>query len=130
MRTLLLSIVLLATPFELTSLAIAQSNDVPPALNKTAQCMFEVLKGMPDVIEPKLGVITSEGWTHPFLEYRAAEALSKFDAIRFNAQKSDRDGFWFLAVKSGLGAPELHVTQAVIQKWKLQCSVDANVLFP
>jgi hypothetical protein len=129
-RTSSLAVAVLAVSFELLNLAIAQSNDVPPALTKTAECMFEVLKGMPDVSEPKLGVITSEGWTHPFLEYRAAEALSKFNPIRFNAKKADRGGFWFLAVKSGFGAPELHVTEAVMQKWKLQCGVDANVLFP
>jgi hypothetical protein len=92
--------------------------------------MFEVLKAMPEVSEPKLGVTTSEGWAHPFLEYRAAEALSKFNPIRFDAKKADRGGFWFLAVKSGLGAPEFHVTDSVIHKWKSQCSADASVLFP
>ena len=85
---------------------------------------------MPEVSEPKLGVTTSEGWAHPFLEYRAAEELSGVYPIRFNAKKADRGGYWFLAVKSGLGAPEFHVTDAVIKKWKAQCSADANVLFP
>jgi hypothetical protein len=78
--------------------------------------MFEILKAMPQVSEPKLGVTTSEGSTHPFFEYRAAEALSKFNPIRFDAKKADRGGFWFLAVKSGLGAPEFHVTDSAIKK--------------
>ena len=110
--------------------ALAQTNDVPPPLQKTVECMFEVLRTMPEVSEPKLGVTTSEGWAHPFLEYRAAEALSGVYPIRFNAKKADRGGYWFLAVKSGLGAPEFHVTDAVIKKWKAQCRADANVLFP
>ena len=92
--------------------------------------MLEVLKAMPEVSEPKLGVSTSDGWAHPFLEYRAEEALSKFNPIRFDAKKADHGGFWFLAVKSGLGAPEFRVTDSVIQKWKVQCGADANVLFP
>ena len=130
MRTSSLPLALLATSFATLNLAVAQSDDVPPPLKQTAECMFEVLKAMPEVSEPKLGVATSEGWAHPFLEYRAAEALSKFYPIRFNAKKADRGGFWFLAVKSGFGAPEFHVTVAVIQKWKAQCSAEANVLFP
>jgi hypothetical protein len=129
-RTLSLAIALLATSFAILNLALAQSEDVPLSLKQTAECMFKVLKAMPEVGEPKLGVTTSEGWAHPFLEYRAAEALSKFYPIRFDAKKTDRGGFSFLAVKSGLGAPESHVTHAVIQKCKAQCSADANVLFP
>ena len=115
-----------ATPYT----ALPQANDVVPLLEKTAACMFEVLKTMPEVREPKLGVTTSDGWTHPFLEYRAAEALSEVYPIRFNAKKTDGGGYWFLAVKSGLGVPEFHVTDVVIKKWKAQCSADANVLFP
>jgi len=111
---------LLATSFALQNPAVAQSNDIRTLLKQTTECMFEVLKATPEVSDPKLGVTTSEGWAHPYLEYRAAEALSKFNPIRFDAKKADRGGFWFLAVKSGLGAPEFHVTEAVIKKWKVQ----------
>jgi hypothetical protein len=116
MRTSSFAIVLLATSSAISNLALAQSTDVRPSLEKTADCMLDVLKAMPEVSEPKLGVATTEGWTHPFLEYRAAEALSRYYPIRFEAKKSERGGFWFLAVKSGLGAPEFHITDAVIQK--------------
>jgi hypothetical protein len=92
--------------------------------------MFKILQTMPEVSETKLGITTSDGWTYPFLEYRGAEALSGVTPIRFNAKKADRGGYWFLAVKSGFGAPEFHVTDAVIKKWKAQCSADAVVLFP
>jgi hypothetical protein len=109
---------------------VAQTTDPPSPLEQTSQCMLEVLKTMPEVTEPKLGVATSDGWTYPFLEYRAAEALSGATPIRFNAKKAAHGGYRFLAVKSGLGAPEFHVTDAIIKKWKVQCRVDATVLFP
>jgi hypothetical protein len=115
MRTPLLAVAFLATWMATSYVALAQTSDVPPPLEQTAECMFKVLQTMPDVSEPKLGVNTSEGWTHPFLEYRAAEALSGVTPIRFNAKKTDRGGYWFLAVRSGLGAPEFHVTDAVIK---------------
>jgi hypothetical protein len=109
---------------------VAQTTDVPAPLEQTAECMLAILKAVPEVSEPKLGVTTSDGWTHPFVEYRAAEALSGETPIRFDAKKADRGGYWFLAVRSGLGAPEFHVTDSIIKKWKAQCGVEANVLFP
>jgi hypothetical protein len=124
-----LAVAFLAAWMSTSYTAWAQTSDVPP-LEQTTECMFKVLQTMPDVSEPKLGITTSEGWTHPFLEYRAAEALSGVTPIRFIAKKADRGGYWFLAVKSGLGAPEFHVTDAVIRKWKAQCIADATVLFP
>jgi hypothetical protein len=108
---------------------VAHTIDVPAPLEQTAKCMLEVLKTTPEVGEPKLGVTTSEGWTHPFVEYRAAEALSGATPIRFDAKKAERGGYWFLAVTSGLGAPEFHVTDAIMKKWKAQCRADATVLF-
>jgi hypothetical protein len=92
--------------------------------------MFAVLKKIPGVIEPILGIDTSGGWTYPFLEYRAAEKSSDVHPIRFVPRKSDRGGYWFLAVRSGFGVVDLHVTDVVMQQWKTQCSVDSNVLFP
>jgi hypothetical protein len=130
MRTSSLAIALLATSFAIPSLALAQLKDVPPSLKQTAKCMLEILKTMPNVIEPKLGVTSSGGWVHPFLEYCAAEALTKFDPIRFDAKTDGSGGFSFLAVKSGLGAPEFHVTDAVMKKWNARCGANANVLFP
>jgi hypothetical protein len=42
-------------------------------LKQSAECMYEALKTIPGVSEPKIGYVTREGWTHPFLEYRADE---------------------------------------------------------
>jgi hypothetical protein len=130
MHTPSFAAVLIAAWVAVSISAQAQAGDVPLPLRQSAQCMLKVLKATPEVSESKLGVTTTDGWSHPFLEYRAAEALSDADPIRFDAKRSDRGGYWFLAVKSGLGAPEGHVTDSVIKKWKTQCSVDANVLFP
>lgn len=109
---------------------LPQTSDVAPPLQRTAECMFAVLEEMPEVSEPKMGATTSEGWTHPFLEYRGAEALSRMTPIRFNAQKADNGAYWFLAVRSGFGTPEFHVTDAVTRKWKMRCNTNATVLFP
>ena len=110
-------------------ISVGQTTDVPAPLEQTAECMIQVLKARPDVFGPTLGLTTSEGWTHPFVEYRADEALSRESPIRFDAVKY-RGGYVFWAVQSGLGAPELHVTEAVMQRWKVHCQVYANVRFP
>ena len=92
--------------------------------------MFDVLKNVPEVSEPKQGVETSDGWTHPFLEYRSAETLSRTTPIRFDAKKSNHGGYYFEAVRSGLGAPDFHITDDVIKKWNAQCNANAFLLFP
>jgi hypothetical protein len=123
--TALLPIALVGLP------AHAQTTDVPVPLKQSVDCMFEVLKTVPGVSEPKLGYVTSEGWAHPFLEYRSAEG-NDVHRMRFEAQKGDK--YWFLAMMSGridprIGDIDIHVTHAVMQKWKTQCNVEANVLF-
>jgi len=108
---------------------VGQAADVPSPLERTAECMVKVLEAMPGVSGPRLEVVTSEGWAHPFVEYRADEALSRDRPIRFEARK-DQDGYEFLAAKSGLGASELHVTEAVMRTWEAQCHAHANIFFP
>jgi hypothetical protein len=102
---------------------------VPLPLRLATDCMFAVLKTVPGVSEPSMGISTSDGWTHTFLEYRATEHSSETQPIRFSARKSDRGGYWFMAVRSGFGV-DLHVTEVVMKEWKAQCGVDTNVLFP
>jgi hypothetical protein len=115
--------------------AKAQVADLPPGLKQIAECMFEALKTVPGISQPKLGYMSSEGWTHPFLEYRSEERNSWGRPMRFEAQKGDDGRYWFLATTSGLILPDvghvdIHVTEKVMQKWKSQCDVAANVLFP
>ena len=111
-----------------------QAADVPVTVEKTAQCKVAVLKATPGVVEPVLGTTSSDGWTHPFLEYRADEALTRTSAIRFDARQpssgSGNRGYWLMAWKSGFGAPEYHVTEAVIKKWKARCHADVVLFFP
>ena len=110
-------------------ISIGQTAEVPVSVEQTADCMLEVLKATPGVVGPVLGTTTSDGWTHPFLEYRADEALSRERPIRFDPVKY-RGSYLFWAFKSGLGAPELHVTEAVMKEWQAQCHANANVMFP
>ena len=58
------------------------------------------------------------------------EGLRGSQRMRFDAQKSTEDHYWFLAYLSGMGNPEIHVTEPIIQSWKTQCGVSANVIFP
>jgi len=48
--------------------------------------MYQVLKTIHGANAPTLGYVTSHGWTHPFLEYRAVETDAY--ATRFEAEKS------------------------------------------
>ena len=68
----------------ISHISVGYSADVPVPVEKAAECMLEVLRATPGVIGPVLGTTTSEGWTHPFLEYRADEALTRKNAIRFD----------------------------------------------
>ena len=91
--------------------------------------MFKVLRTVPGVSKPLLGNATSGGWTHPFLEYRAAEGSHWEQPTRFDVQKS-RDGrFLFMATLPGIGTIYTHVTDVVVQKWKERCSAEAVVVF-
>ncbi len=104
--------------------------EVPTELKTNAECMLTVLKMVPGVSELRLDSDNRNGWNHPFLEYRAAEGLRGSQRMRFDAQKSVEGYHWFLAYLSGMGNPQIHVTELVIQSWKTQCGVSANVIFP
>ena len=111
----------------------AEIGRVPESLKKNADCMFEVLKAMPGVREPSIGYVTRQGWTHPYLEYRATEANSWVQPTRFEAQRGDHGNYTFLAILPGVlphGASGLdnHVTFALMGKWKATCGVTVNAI--
>jgi hypothetical protein len=108
----------------------ADTEVVPKPLKKTIECMMRVLKQIAGVSEPKVGTSTSDGWTHPWVGYTAAEGYGGHRQMRFDAQQGDLGGYWFLAMTSGLGSPELKVTNVVVSTWQSQCGVAASVLFP
>ena len=132
--TLVAAVLTTLLPIALVGLsAHAQTTDVPVPLRQSVDCMYEVLKTAPGVSEPKLGYVTSEGWPHPFLEYRSGEG-NDVHRMRFEARRGDHDKYWFLAMMSGrvdprIGHIDIHITDAVMQKWKTQCNVEANVIF-
>lgn len=90
--------------------------------------MFEVLQTVPGVTEPRLGYVTADGGTLPFLEYRAAEKSSWVEPTRFDARKTDDGDYWFLAYLPGIGEIDSHITETIMEKWKAQCDVDANAI--
>jgi len=106
---------------------------VPIPLKQPTECMYEVLKTMPGVREPKIGYVTREGWTHPFLEYRAEETNSWVQPTHFEAKRDDKDRYWFEALVPGIIDPrvghfDIHVTDAVVEHWKTQCHVVVVVI--
>jgi hypothetical protein len=93
--------------------------------------MLSVLKATPGVRDPNLGISSYDGWTHPFLEYRADEKSHWVQPTRFYAQKPhdpDRGPYPFVGVLPGIGTLDLHVTNSVIKSWEAECGVHAIAL--
>jgi hypothetical protein len=116
--------------FVFSATASAQlATDVSAHLKQTSACMLRVLKLVPGVTEPRLGEITSNGLTLPFLEYRAAEKSSWVEPTRFSIQVSEDGSMWYMAMLPGIGPGpiDMHVTSMVLQKWNEECHVTAAV---
>jgi hypothetical protein len=112
----------------LSASAYGQTSDISTHLKQTTECMFKVLKAAPGISEARLGKSTSAGLARPFLEYRAAEASRWKQPTRFTLEQS-RDGHsYFMAMLPGIGPIDTHVTNVVVQKWKVYCGVEATVL--
>jgi hypothetical protein len=108
---------------------LAPPADIPVAVMQRAQCMYDVLKTIPGINEPKLGYVTNAEWNHPFVEYLAAEG-GRVSQIRFEAEKPRPDhlGYWFLTSFVG-GIPsdlDLGLMEFIMHKWKTQCHTDAD----
>jgi hypothetical protein len=123
-----------ATPSTAASL-----KDVDPQVLKDAQCMVAVLKKEPGIDEAKLGVKTSDGWVHPYVEYRTFadkngdQQVIRFEALRGALGESKKDYYFetvlFGLIAAGQGAPNDWGASALIDKWKAECGVDATILF-
>ena len=106
---------------------------VPALLKQRVDCMYKVLRSTPGVTEPRIGSVTTEGWTHPFLEYRAAETNSWSKPMRFETKRGAPDRYWFEALVPGIidprvGQLDIHVTGAVVERWKGECHAEAIVI--
>jgi hypothetical protein len=117
------------TPITLTcaaTLAHAQQDVVPASVRENAECMFKVLQTIPGVSAPELGYVESQGWRHPFLEYRAAEENSWVQPFHFEARKNANGSVSFFGILPGIGPPghlDNHVTDTILEKWRTQCGV-------
>ena len=112
-------------------------NDVAPPLREVSKCMFRVLRATPGVDHAQLGVSDSDGWVHPYLEYRAKAEQGSRPTIRFDAVKqdpSDSASYVFLTLLVGLvppgeARPPDHGTGALIRRWRTECGANVNALF-
>ena len=98
--------------------------------------MLKALKTLPGIQNPRLGIATSNGWTHPFLEYQPSEKARWIQPTRFDALKPadvEHGPYSFQAIVPGLMPAgqqrlDLHVTERVVREWKEQCGVRALIL--
>ena len=116
--------------FSATSLTSTGEEEVPTLLRVAADCMYQILKTAPDVTAPKLSNVTSDGWTHPILEYYSNEKSHWIQPTRFEAQPGVGDRYTFLALLPGTPGTNLdfHVTVGIVEKWKAQCNVDITMI--
>ena len=129
MRTPSYLFAFVAAGLSMTLPACIQTEAFPSQLKRNAECMLGVLEVFPGVSEQRLSEDSSGGWLHPYLEYRAAEGSTGARRYRFDAQRSNDGHYSFLAKLDGMGVTDTHVTEAVIEKWKTQCTVSSNVIF-
>ena len=102
---------------------------IPPSLIENVERMFGVLETMPQVSDPKVAYVTTEGWTHPVFEYRAEED-SWLQPTRVEARRNSDDSYFFQTLLPGLSAHgrpvDHHVTSALIKAWRIRCHVSVE----
>ena len=123
------------------SAAITDVTDIPIALKQRADCMYRVLTTIPGVHQPRQGRVTSNEWTHPFLEYSATinpyleygGATIRVYPMRFEAQRDGRNHdeywYWFLGSFAGPIPPGFDIDQmeSIMRQWKGLCHVVAEI---
>jgi hypothetical protein len=121
---------LVASGFVVAYPAQAHKEALPAELKRSAECMLDVLKKSPSVSEPGLSNDTSEGWFHPYLEFRTADASAGTWRYRFDAQRTSDGHYWFLATRPGMRVTEADLAgvKEVIGEWKTHCGVNANLI--
>jgi hypothetical protein len=138
MKSLLRSFFCALVSFLSTSAAHAASmDDVTPQLKRDAECMLRVLKSVPGIDGTEMGVSDLGGWSHPFLQYRAAPARDGYRAtIRFDAtknfQSNDRKSTFEAMIPGIYGqnesGPPDYGTGALAKLWEKKCTVRVMVL--
>jgi hypothetical protein len=112
--------------------AVGDVTDIPIALQRRADCMYQALTKIPGVQNPRQGRVTTRGWAHPFVEYSATiSPYVEYRAIpiQFEAQRDGRSHdeywYWFLASFAGPLPPgfDLAQMQSIMQIWRVNCHV-------
>src|SRR3569833_942187 len=132
LRELICGIAAMAVGSEALGASLAE---VSPPLRRDAVCMLSVLKKERGIERAKLGTSDSDGWVHPYLEYRAAPARGRRETIRFNVSKSDTrigEPYRFEIVPPGIfggnetGPPD-YGTGIIGKRWEAECGVKVFV---
>ena len=120
----------------ISSSSYAGIDDVPSPFREDVQCMVKVLRETPRVDQVEAGVVNSDGWAHPFVQYRYQEQDAREGTVRFIAKKSNdsQQAIYFVAALNGLSTPggppppTLGVGE-IVRRWELQCRVRATAVF-
>lgn len=101
------------------------------------QCMVEVLKKIPDADEVQSGVLNRASQVHPFVQYRYREEDGDVGTVTFVAENSGASkvptyfsAFLSGRVPPGMTEPRAYGTREIVNQWRLQCGVAANVIWP
>src|SRR5690242_746932 len=115
--------------------SIAHAGDMPVPLQHAAKCMLRVLRTTAGVSHATMGVATTGGWTHPYLEYRASEKTHWIEPTRFDADKPmnvDSGPYEFTAMLPGVVPTgeqlDFHVTDRITDAWQKKCGVHGVIL--
>ena len=120
----------------IAAVVAADAGEVPPALLQKAECMLQVLKTVPGVSNPKLKIEASKEWSYPILSYEPDEKARWIEPTSFYPDKPKDPAhgpYLFEAVVPGVLAEgekniDIHVTLAVVDKWRIQCGVETSVV--
>jgi len=132
MRKIVHTVGLISGVVVIAASASAVPGDTSPGLKRSADCMLGVLQTTQGVTDAKIFSDQSRFC----LQYRAAEKSRWIEPTEFclqgsrNATQGPYD-FWaiFPGVTPPGEDPDIHVSEAIMQKWNAQCGVRATGLF-
>jgi len=113
-------------------------DDASPQMMSGAECMLRVLKSVHGIDSVAMGMSDAAGWSHPFLQYRAApepdgyRATLVFSATR-DFHSTDSQPFFIADLPGVYGlhesGPPDYGTGKLAKLWEKNCRVHVMVLF-
>lgn len=112
---------------------VAGNTENPIVLKQRADCMYKALAGIPGVHQPRLGSVTSDGWTRPFVAFQATTREGLANPMVFEAERygNEQNGYWYWFLESFSGPPppgtDARQMQLILDTWRERCLVAAVI---